>query len=104
MFAPWLHCHFEEWWPTIQKLIVEKIPTAVVGGSWPDKSKEQDQKILTECGANVITKTIDCPFRMSMGEISKCNHVIVFAGGHGKADDMKTRIRINLAAADIMVR
>lgn len=104
---PQLHRYFSEFFPALQWLIRNKVPTIVVGASEPDPSWKQDEILLRALGAEIVVGKRICPYPMSLPDnpaIRKCNHVIGFLGGKELDKDKLTRTKLDLLAQDYQVR
>ena len=126
LFQPLLHRYLREWFDGVQVLINEKIPWSVIGGSKPDPSFAQDEKIGESLGAKCVFAPIISPNPMTLGgsklegvakagdsdkkrkelaeamasKVSKCNHFCAFYGGSGKTKNMLTKIKLDLLMND----
>lgn len=103
---PYLHSYFNTWHPTIQWLIQRKTPTVVIGGSAPDYSEKEGEKLLEALGCTLRVKMTPNPFLISLidnSEVSKLHHVFVFRGGPGLDKSNLTTTKIQLIAADLHV-
>ena len=105
--------NFDALFPVFQHLIKSKnpVPFCICGGSYPDLSEEQDERILKGMGAKILLPKKTNPYTLSLpaakeeakegdGDktqetqgagaaldkkpvVSKCNHIIVARGGTG---------------------
>eukprot|EP00397_Hematodinium_sp_SG-2012_P009852 GEMP01009949.1.p1 GENE.GEMP01009949.1~~GEMP01009949.1.p1 ORF type:complete len:386 (+),score=61.83 GEMP01009949.1:464-1621(+) len=100
---PHFNRYFSPWHPPIQWLIQQKTPTLVIGGSEPDYSEKEGEKILEAYGCNLRLRMTRNPYLISLVEndkVSKLHHFFLFKGGPGLDKANLTRTKLNLLAAD----
>eukprot|EP00392_Amoebophrya_sp_AT5.2_P000820 g821.t1 len=98
---PYLHRYLSSWWETFQVLIEKKYPFAIVGGSEPDYSFAQDEKILNTMGARMLLPATKSPFPMRLDAASKCHHVLIGQGGVGRKGLGGMQAKVELLTNDV---
>mmetsp|Transcript_52400 Transcript_52400/g.113550 ORF Transcript_52400/g.113550 Transcript_52400/m.113550 type:complete len:516 (-) Transcript_52400:152-1699(-) len=104
---PQLHRYFTDFFPAISWLIVNKVPTVIIGASEPDHSWKQDETLLRAVGANIVVSKRESPYPMCLPDnpkIKKCNHIIGFHGGKALEPDKLTKKKLELLSQDYSVR
>merc|ERR1712226_1309588 len=101
MFQPYLQRYFSRWWECMHVFFEQKLPFAIVGGSEPDYSFKQDQKIVEAMGGKIVIPALKSPYPLSLEGASKCHHIIVGQGGPGNREKGMLSAKLELLAADI---
>ncbi|CAD7976273.1 unnamed protein product [Amoebophrya sp. A25] len=101
LLQPYLHRYLTSWWEPVQRLIEEKLPFCIIGGSEPDYSFTQDVKILETAGARVVLGPVKSPYPMRLDQAAKCHHIIVSQGGPARRGMTSMNAKLELLAADV---
>lgn len=104
---PQLHRYFSDFFPAIQWLIQQRVPTIIIGASEPDLSWKQDEILLKSLGANIVVHKRESPYPMCLADnpdVRKCSHIIGFLGGKAVERERLTKIKLELLSQDYTVR
>jgi len=99
--------YFNDWFAGIVWLVDEKVPTAVIGMSSPDKSWEEDDKILSAMGCDLKVEKQRNRFPMVLEgneAVRKNEHFCGFKGGLAKPTTAMADLKLMLLAEhEIMI-